>query len=267
MNEWDGRVIRAEHEKALSEDEKKTAYADFDLGESRRTRMSDIIDLGFGMTGAILDISRETETNARLDAACLVDGVLQAMPAEFYAGFSQNDLSVWCMRRGFYCLPTLELVDFVREQIAGEKAIEIGAGHGALGRALGIPTTDSHQQSRPEVVAHYARLNTAVVRYPMDVEKLTAMQAVEKYQPTVVLACWVTHRYHPVLHARGGNMDGVDEPKLLAKASVLKYVFVGHERTHANKVILKERHETFRLPFLFSRAMDSGNVAWVWGPP
>lgn len=215
---------------------------------------------------SVLDASRVAEVLPELDAACMKDGRLQAMPADYYARWSQNDLSLWCVHRGLYCLPTLELVDFIRGQIDCEDALEIGAGNGALGRAVGIPLTDSYQQEKEEVRELYVdRLGQAVVSYGNDVERCTALEAAEEYRPRVVLAAWVTHRYNskcPQLH---GNMHGVDESKLLGKKYVRRYIFVGHERVHGLKPIMSKRHTTHRLPCLYSRAFDRNDVVWIWG--
>jgi hypothetical protein len=216
------------------------------------------------MTGVLLDGSREAEILSELDAACLTEGVLRVMPAEFYASRSQDDLMVWCVRRGFYCLPTVELVEFLRAEIGGESAIEIGAGHGALGRALGIPMTDSKMQERADIAEIYRNALQAPISYPPDVEKLTALEAVEKYRPRVVIGAWVTHRYDSKVPERGGNMYGVDESKLLSKKWVRRYLFIGHERVCGQKPILSRRHTTYRFPFLFSRASDPLNVIWSW---
>ena len=218
-----------------------------------------------GSRVALLDQSRREEVLSELDAACLVDGKLQAMPAAYYAGWSQNDLSLWCSLRGFYCLPTLELVEFVRDQIDCEDALEIGAGNGALGRAVGIPLTDSFQQEREDVRELYLeQLHQAVVPYGSDVERLTALEAVEKYKPTVVLAAWVTHRFIPARPKLRGNMNGVDESKLLQKKCVKKYIFVGHEHSHSLKPILHHPHTTHYLPYLYSRGFSGRNLVWVW---
>lgn len=215
----------------------------------------------FGM----LDASRAPEVNAELDAACLKDGCLQVMPASFYAGWSTNDLAVWCVQRGFYCLPTVELVEFIRDQIDCENTIEIGAGNGALGRGVGVPVTDSHQQEKADVAELYGNLKQATVPYAPDVEKLTALEAVEKHRPRVVLAAWVTHRWERTRPQLRGNMHGVDETRMLQKKFVRKYIFVGHERVHQTKPILSIKHATHRLPFLYSRAFDRRDVVWVWG--
>lgn len=212
----------------------------------------------------ILDGSRESERLAALDAACLDEnGLLKAMPASFYAAHSA-DLSLWCVRRGFYCLPTLELVEFIRDQIASEESLEIGSGNGALGRAVGIPMTDSRLQERDDVKAIYDTLAQALVPYGPDVEKLTALEAIAKYQPRAVLAAWVTHRFDRNRPALMGNMYGVDESRMWSKKFIKRYIFIGHERIHGLKPLLTVRHETHRLPYLYSRALDRQDVVWVW---
>jgi hypothetical protein len=212
-----------------------------------------------------LDASHETEILAGLDAECLDEkGRLKAVPASVYANRSRTDLALWCVRRGFYCLPTLELVEFLREQIIDGDTIEIGAGNGALGRAVGIRMTDSRQQERDDVQQLYQNIEQATVPYGEDVEKLTALEAVEKYRPTVVLGAWVTHRWNRDHPQRRGNMNGIDEGRILDKKFVKKYIFVGHEHVHALKPILGRPRETFRLPYLYSRSPDPRDVVWVW---
>jgi hypothetical protein len=221
-----------------------------------------------GSEPLLLDNSREPEILVELDAECLdAGGQLKVMPADFYARRPRHELFIWCVRRGFYCLPTHELVEFIRDQIDGESALEIGAGNGCLGRSVGIPMTDSKQQEREDIKARYEHEEQTVITYGPDVEKLTALEAVEKYRPTVVLAAWVTHKYNRDRPAARGNMNGVDESRLLDKKSVKKYIFVGHERVHgenAPKPILSRRHETHRLPYLYSRSPEPRDVIWVW---
>lgn len=213
----------------------------------------------------VLDISREDEFLPVLDAACLRDGVLQVMPASFYLGLDPNDLGVWCLRRGFYSLPTLELVEFLKGLIGSDSAIEIGAGHGALGRALGIPMTDSHMLGRDDVAEMYRATGQEVATYPADVEKLTALEACEKYRPRVVLGAWITHRYSPDRKDRGGNSYGVDESRMLSKGYLRRYIMVGHDRVHRLKPLLDRRHETHRPMGLVSRSPDrEKNAVWVW---
>lgn len=225
----------------------------------------------FNYVGAefhIVDNSREPEILAELDAECLDEnGLLKVMPADFYARWPRHELFIWAARRAFYCLPTHELVDFIRDQIDCCDTIEIGSGNGCLGRAVGVPLTDSKQQEREEVKARYEHDGMAVIKYGPDVEKLTALEAVERYKPNVVLAAWVTHKYSQSRPQNRGNMNGVDEGRLLDKKWVKKYIFVGHEHVHgehARKPILSRRHQTFKLPFVYSRSPHARDVIWIW---
>lgn len=212
----------------------------------------------------ILDTSNEAETLAALDEACLFRGRLIPMPASFYRQWTREALSLWCVRRGFYCLPTTELIDLLSSMLGDERAIEIGSGNGVIGRALAIPRTDSKMQERPEIREHYESLHQEVVNYGDDVEQLTALQAIERYQPSTVIAAWVTHRFDRRSPKRKGNIFGVDEGKLLDKACVERYVFIGNERVHAAKPILSRPHRALRPPYLFSRSLDPRNVIWIW---
>lgn len=215
----------------------------------------------------LLDATRQVEVCADLDARAFdKHGQLRILPAAEYQRHSQNDISMWCVLRGLYCVPTVELVAALRELLPstpGRRAIEISAGNGALGRALGVVTTDSHQQERPEVREFYASIGQMVVTYGKDVERLAAEQAIVKYSPAVVLGAWVTHLYRPEDHHRGGNAYGVDERRVLDRVS--RYVHVGHERVHERNPMLDLPHRTLRPAGLLSRAMDAErNVIWVW---
>jgi len=225
----------------------------------------------FNFDGAefqLLDGRREQEILNKLDATCFDEQKqLKVMTPASYARWSRSDLAVWCNRRGLYCLPTHELVNFIRDQIDGRDALEIGSGNGCLGRAVGIRLTDSRQQELEHVEARYAQLGQPIVSYGPDVEKLTALEAVEKYKPTVVLAAWVTHKYDKTRPRNRGNMNGVDEGRMLDKKWVKRYIFVSHEHVHgvhARKPILSRRHETHRLPFLYSRSTNPLDVVWIW---
>lgn len=190
-------------------------------------------------------------------------GRLQVVPAAAYRERPQMNLTVWCLLRGYYCLPTTELMDALAELLPPARVIEVGAGNGCLGRALGVPCTDDHQQEEPERRAYLAALGQAVVPYGEDVERLTAAHAVAKYSPSVVVAAWVTHVYEPQRHAAGGNVGGIDEVALLGHVN--RYVHVGHRRVHQGKAILSRPHREIALPGIVSRALDvEHNVIWVW---
>jgi hypothetical protein len=188
---------------------------------------------------------------------------LKVMPASFYKDIPQNDLSFFCWKHGFYSLPTIELCEWLKEKIAGRSAIEIGAGHGAVAKYLGIPATDSKLQADSAIQLAYTMQGQPTVKYPPHIIKLGGNEAVSTYKPEVVVACWVTQIYKESEHWRGGNMFGVDEDRLLDNVSC--YIHVGHLKTHGNKRILNRSHEKFTFPWLYGRSMDKDNhIIYVW---
>ena len=197
------------------------------------------------------------------DAAHDERGRLEVVPASTYRAFTPRQRSIWCVLRGYYCLPTTELIEALGPLLESP-AIEIGAGNGALGRALSIPMTDSYQQTDPRVREHYQRLRQQTVPYEPDVERLDSSDAINRYQPATVLGAWVTHRYDPNCHHRGGNEAGIDESAILQAPAGVRYVFVGHRRVHQSKPILGVPHQTLEPDGLFSRALDPHDVIWVW---
>ena len=90
-------------------------------------------------------------------------------PASVFHNIPNEELRVWCHANSIYQLPTTELLEFISENITG-KAIEIGAGNGCIGRALGIPITDSClQEKNIEVRDYYHRNLQPTIKYPDDV--------------------------------------------------------------------------------------------------
>ena len=203
---------------------------------------------------------------AMLDAEALDNDRLKVMPSAFYRDFSQDQLSLFCLRHGLYCLPTHELLDrinaLILEVSPGRNAIEIGSGHGTLGHGLGIPCTDSYMQEDPMIKQLYQGAGQPPVRYGAHVKQLDAMDAVKHYRPEVVVAAWVTHKWKEQEAWREGNMFGVDEKAILRR--IKRYVFVGNTRPHKHKPLLDVKHQAIRGDFLFSRSPTSHNVLWVW---
>lgn len=166
----------------------------------------------------------------------------------------------WLDQEDLYQLPTLELVDWIRERIGGRTGLEICAGHGWLGEALGIHSTDGwvfdHPaiQKRMEVVGHqYCK--------PLPrVERIDAEMAVQKYKPQVVVACYATHKWCP--KTRTGSALGVDDQVLFNVRSVETYILVGAKSVHAHRPFFKKPHETHTFPWLFSRGQEPR--IWVW---
>lgn len=190
-------------------------------------------------------------------------GNLKVVAADALAQTTVQERALFGVRHAFYGFLTLELVEHVRALIAGRSAIEIGAGHGGLARALGIPATDNLQQNDPAIRAHYELLKQPTIRYGENVLKMDAAQALHHFKPQVVVASWVTHRYDPRRHEAGGNQDGVREEDVIAACDA--YIFLGNERVHAQKSIWKLPHKKVHPPWLFSRAANgSPDFLAVW---
>lgn len=193
-------------------------------------------------------------------------GRLKVVPASVLAGTSANERAVFGVRNGLYGYLTHELVDFLQQRIAGRRALEIGAGHGQLAQALGIPATDNHQQERPNIRAYYEALGQTVVPYGENVQRMDAHTAVARYKPQVVVASWVTHRYDPARHEAGGNEDGVREEDILDACEA--YLFVGNEKVHASKSLWSRPHQIWRPSWLYSRAVNgSPDFIALWENP
>jgi hypothetical protein len=190
-------------------------------------------------------------------------GRLCVVPAATLASTTPEERLLFGVRHGIYSFPTQELCAHLRAVIGGRTAIEIGAGHGVLAQALGIPATDNRQQEDAAVRAYYQILGQPTVPYGEHVEKLDAAEAVAKYKPAVVIACWVTHAFDPDQPERGGSASGVDEASIVAACD--EYVFVGNEQVHAPKPILALRHERDTPGWLYSRAMNgSRDFIAIW---
>lgn len=181
------------------------------------------------------------------------EGNLQVVEYKQLKPFTQEQISQFCVKHGVYQIVTRELVDFLKGFIGSAEAIEIGAGNGCLGLALGIPTTDNRMQEWPDIITLYNSLRQAPVRYGRWVEPLDALTAVLKYKPDVVIGAWITHRWKP--HLPNGNIHGVDE--LQFRGKIKNYIMIGHERVHKDKEIFGVfRCTTLKFDWLVSRSLD-----------
>jgi hypothetical protein len=193
------------------------------------------------------------------------EGNLQIISYEYLKDVPQGDISQFCVKYGFYCLPTIELLTFLQEEIGDQKenTIEIGAGHGAISRFLGIKAVDNYMQESPQIKAYYESLKQTIVPYGKHVEKIDANSAVQKYKPKVVIGAFCTHLYNPREHWREGNQFGINEQKIINKVD--KYIHIGNEKVHGKKPILKHQHRSSKAEWLLSRSQNKNqNVIWVW---
>lgn len=192
----------------------------------------------------------------------LPNGKMKLLPAAFYDAKDKNDLRLFCHNYARYGIPTTELVDFLIQKIDGRSAIEIGSGHGDLGYHLNIKMTDSKIQKNPEIQESYKALKQPIIDYPDDVEELEALDAVEKYKPSVVIASWIT-TYAPDIMPYGSNPHGIKEAKILDKIET--FIIVGNNDLHGDKPIRKLPHLEIYEPWIKSRATNpENNRIYIW---
>lgn len=192
-----------------------------------------------------------------LESLMIKDGKFIPVPFEALKGFAQETISVFCHKHALYQMPTTELIDFIKNEIGDSSVIEIGSGNGCIGRSLGIKMTDNKMQQWDIIRAQYELSRQPVITYGNDVEEIDALEAVKKYKPEVVVACWVTHKWKEGLSA--GNMFGVEE-ELMFNNGVKKYIHIGCDSPttgHQIKPILnKIPVKKLKFPWLVSRSMS-----------
>lgn len=191
------------------------------------------------------------------------DGRMRVLPAAYWAATTMRERALFGHRNGIYSFPTVELVDRLRQTIDNRPAIEIGAGHGVLADALGIPGTDSRQHDDPRYRMIYLASGQPPVRYGPNVKEIHASRAVRFYKPAVVIGCWVTYKWDNDRPYAGGNEGGVDETDVMAHCDT--YVFVGNDHTHRFARVLERRPRVEFPDYVYSRASQGGRdmiVTW-----
>ena len=104
-------------------------------------------------------------------------GLIRPIPSKMVEECGFEQLRMFLHKYGLYTMPTTELIEYLAGIIAGKRAIEIGAGMGVIGRALGIPVTDNKMQAWPSVKAYYDLMRQPTIRYPVDIIELDAHEA------------------------------------------------------------------------------------------
>jgi len=159
------------------------------------------------------------------------DGLVRPIEWDLLRRFPRADIMAWCVKNGVYQVPTWELIDWLKHTINGDPAIEICAGKSCIGRYLGIPMTDSYQQTNPLVALYYATRMQMPAIPPPDVERLDAHQAIAKYRPKIVIGAWVTK--HSWIRNQG-NYWGVHEEQILRAGCT--YIHIGNDDPHGDVV-------------------------------
>jgi len=195
------------------------------------------------------------------------NGMLHPVAAEELLALPHNHLMIWGNKNGVYTYPTIELIEWIKEKIAGRSAIEICAGTGVMGRAIGITSTDSYIQTTPEMIVYYKALGQQPIFPAIDVKKYEANEAVDAIKPDVVVGCYVTQKYIPGDEKQpviGSSLYGVDELAMLLK--IKTYINVGNYSTHKDKRIRKFPHKVYNYPWLITRASKpEQNEIVIWG--
>lgn len=187
---------------------------------------------------------------------------LRVLPSAYWATTTRDERALFGNTYGIYGFPTTELVQYIKDIIQERKAIEIGAGHGVLAEALGIPATDSMAQLNPRWREVYEATGQALVPYGPNVEDGHASRAVRRHQPEVVVASWVTHKWDPTRPLSGGFEEGVDEEDILRNCK--EYVFIGNERVHKDKSIWRRPHIIVYPDFVYSRSSYGKDFIAIW---
>jgi hypothetical protein len=215
----------------------------------------------------VFEVLQNNVDTSDLDRTMLDEhGGPKVVPAAVWRSIPGPQLRLWCHRHGFYGLPTTELVAWLRRQIDGRRALEIGAGNGSLGRALGIDAVDNHSQTWPAVALHYASLGQPVVRYGPNVEREDALEAVRRRRPQVVIGQWVTQYADPLLSPPpgGGAPYGIREIDLIAEVET--YIVVGNLAIHGRKNVCVIDHAQITPGWVVSRSATSAlDCLLGWG--
>jgi hypothetical protein len=235
----------------------------------RRVRVGD----GEGARGVKVPLPHRSRILPPIDVQAMDEALLdpetgrgRLLPAKDVLSLGIDAVQGWMVLRARYQIVTTELVDWLRARIAGRFAIEVCAGMGDLGHHLGIPMTDSYIQTR--MGGNYGdTMNAwgqALTSPPPDVARLDAEAAVAEYQPRVVVASWVTQKWHP--GDEHGFEHGVEEIRIVRAKSVETYIVVGNRVVHGGKRIARLPHKEYAFPWLVSRGVDqTKNIVYVWG--
>jgi hypothetical protein len=190
------------------------------------------------------------------------DGKIKLLPSDMWKKYKWDDFRAFCHMKARYGIHTVEQHLLLHTIINGRDAIEIGAGAGDLGHHLRIHMTDSKQQEDPIIAAQYAAMRQPVIKYPHEVEKIEALEAVYKYKPQVVIGSWIT-TYAPHEMPYGSNPYGIRENIILD--FVETFILIGNISTHGDKPIMKNKHEEIYEDWMVSRgAKQENNRIWIW---
>ena len=212
------------------------------------------------------EIIRHTPYLMEMEKMMIFDNQIVPVPASFIERMPFKAVQIFCHVHSIYGIITNELVDYLQSKIKGKIAIEIGCGNGTLGRALNIPITDSMSQHFPDMQEAYSSIGHPTIAYPTDVEKMEAFQAIEKYEPDILIGSYITHYANIHQPEKGGYDYAPNEVELSKK--VKKYYMLGNLEVHKHNRLLtnpKVKTKLIRASWCKSRSVHQDkNVLFQW---
>jgi hypothetical protein len=175
---------------------------------------------------------------------------------ELVEKYGQDLISLIAVKFALYNIPTIELIEFIKSIIQNKRTIEIGSGNGIMAKMLNIKATDLKLQEHPEIKLAYAIFGQEIIKYRENIEKIEALEAVNKYNPEIVIGSWLSDKNNII----DKMYVGVNEEEIIKKAI---YVHIGNSNTHKNKTILKYPHKTIDMPLVSRRGLNN-NVIWIF---
>lgn len=121
------------------------------------------------------------------------DGFLQVLPEALYYQFTIDELAMWCAGMGYWIMPTVELIECITQEMIGT-GLEICAGSGVIGRALGIRSIDLKMSQYRFYRELFRSNNMCEPHYGEWVEEAEAGMEIQKTKPDTVVGGYVIPR-------------------------------------------------------------------------
>jgi hypothetical protein len=197
-----------------------------------------------------------------MESVLFENGEFQILSISDLNRFSGTHFVHFGHKYSMYTIPTLELIEALKELIGSDQAVEIGSGCGILGKALGIKCTDNYCHELPEIKMHYKLYHQNTVKYGSHVEKRDAEWVARKWRPDVIFGSWVTHKYNEKL--KSGNAYGPDEEVILDNCK--RYILLGNGKTHDEKPIMRYKPDVIRnFPgYIIKSTSPELNKVYIW---
>jgi hypothetical protein len=190
-------------------------------------------------------------------------GIIKLQSADFYKTLDYTELRVWCICRAIYQLPTVELIEWLKDNFNLDKAIEIGAGNSYLYHHLNVKGTDNYSEQIPQVKLTHQILKQPSTDPPPEVEKIDAIAAIKKYRPETVITSWMTLKCVDPEDVDAGHKYAPDEQEILDTG--VTYIHIGNEEIHGDREIMNKPHQTYYFDWLVSRGKyPEKNCIYVW---